>query len=227
MSSGRPSKGSWVPAVHYPDLDTSDGLAEALKRGASGLGLGLEGFVEGFGRAVLATDRGTVSVYVGAEQRFFGIDIHEADIEWASGATDDLGRALRAVAAWQGGAALDDYVAEFPFMKAGTLAHAFMEGRVAEACWEELLASEYPTGGQRLLVRLAPFGELRRFYPEISYGELRFTEPPPHQGDRVIRVEGDGKEFRVRESGPEGSREYVLDALGEVARHVAGFFDAG
>lgn len=214
--------------MHYPDLDMSDGLAEALKRGAFGLGPALDGLVEGIGRAELATDRGTVSVWVGAEQRFFGIGIHESGVEWASGATDDLGQALRAVAAWQGGALLDDYAAEFPFMKAGTLARAFAEGRIADARWEELLASEYPTGGQRLLVRLASFGELRRFCPEISYGELRFTEPPPHRDDRVFRVECDGEAFRVtvRESAPEESREYTLGDLDEVAGHIAGFFAA-
>ncbi|MGM9381623.1 hypothetical protein [Streptomyces sp. NRRL F-5008] len=83
---------------------------------------------------------------------------------------------------------------------------------------------------QRLLVRLAPFGELRGLYPEISYGELRFTEQPPRQGDRVFHVECDGEAFRVtvRESGPDPeTREYVLDSLDEVARHIAGFFATG
>ncbi|MET8859035.1 hypothetical protein [Streptomyces sp. NPDC004579] len=228
MKSNRPPKDSWDPTVHYPDLDMSDGLAEALRRGASGLGPALDGLVQGFGRAELATDRGTVSVWVAAEERSFGIAIHESGVEWASGATDDLGRARRAVAAWRGGAHLDDYAAEFPFMKVGTLARAFAEGRVADARWEELLASEYPTGGQRLLVRLASFGELRRFLPEISYGELRFTEPPPHRDGRVFRVECDGEAFRVtvRGSAPEESREYTLGDLAEVARRIAGFFAA-
>jgi hypothetical protein len=226
MSSDRPPKDPWDPTVLYPDLDMSDGLAEALKRGASGLGLTLDGFAEGFARAVLVTDRGTVAVWVAARERSFGIGIHESGVEWASGGTDDLEQTLRAVAAWQGGMPLDAYVAEFPFMREGTLARAFAEGRVAEAQWQELLASEYHTGGQRLLVRLAPFGELRRFYPEISYGELRFTTPPPRQDARVFRVRSDGSAFRVEESGPE-RREYTVDALDEVARRVVEFFISG
>ncbi|MFE7974267.1 hypothetical protein [Streptomyces shenzhenensis] len=207
----------------YSDLDMSDGLAEALKRRAAGLGLTLDGIVDGFGQAELATDRGTVSIWVGASERVFGIGIYESRVEWATGATVDIDQALRAAAAWQGGEPLDDYVSEFPFMEPGRLARAFMEGRVAEAQWQDLLDSLYHTGGQRLLVSLASFGELRSFYPEISYGDLRFTTPPPGQDDRVFRVRRDGPGFRVEESRTE-RREYALDTLDEVARHIVEFF---
>lgn len=221
-SEGSPND-PWDSTVHYPDLDMSDGLAEALKRRASGLGLALDGLVEGFGRAVLVTDRGTVSISIAAQERGFGIAIYESGVEWSSGATEDLGKALRAATAWQDGLPLDDYVSEFPFMNAGRLAHAFVAGRLAEAQWQGLLDSEYHTGGQRLLVSLAPFGELRRFYPEISYGELRFTMPPPRQDDRVFRVSRDGPGFHVEEPCPE-RREYNLDTLDEVARRIVDFF---
>ncbi|MER6955910.1 hypothetical protein [Streptomyces sp. NPDC000618] len=207
----------------YPDLDMSEGLAEALKRGASGLGLPLDGFVDGFGEAELATDRGTVCVFVGAEERVFGVTVRGPRIIWASGASDDLGQTLRAVAAWRDGAPLDAYVSEFPFMEPGRLARAFAEGRVAEAQWQDLLDSEYPTGGQQLLVGLAPFTELRSLFPEISYGDVRFTVPPPARDGRVFRAHRDGPGFRVEESGPE-PREYALDTLDELARHVVEFF---
>ncbi|MCT9006132.1 hypothetical protein [Streptomyces rhizosphaerihabitans] len=225
MNSKMPSNDSWDPTVLYSDLDMSEGLAEALKRSASGIGLTLDGLVDGFGRAELVTGRGIVSIHVGAWERGFGIGIHESGIEWASGATDDLGQVLRSIAAWQDGEPLDDHVLEFPFMKPGKLARAFAEGRVAEAQWQDLLDSEYRTGGQQLLVRLAQFGELRSFFPEISYGELRFTEAPPRQGDRMFRVQSDGAVFRVRESGPE-RREYALGGLDEVARRIVEFFAA-
>lgn len=210
----------------YPDLDMSDGLAEALKRRAAGLGLTLDGLSDGFGQAELFTDRGIVSIYVAASERAFGIGIHESRVQWAAGGTEDVGQALRAVAAWQDGEPLDDYVSEFPFMKPGRLARAFAEGRAAEAQWQDLVDSVHHTGGQRLLVRLAPFGELQSLYPEISYGELRFTVPPPGQDDRVFRVWSDGAVFRVQESGPE-RREYVLETLDEVARHIVEFFASG
>jgi hypothetical protein len=227
MNSEGSSKEPWNPAVLYPDLDMSDGLARALKRRAAGLRLALDGLVEGFAGADLATDRGTVSVWVGAEERVFGVKIYEPGVvEWAVGATENVDQALRAVAAWQGGEPLDDFVAEFSFMEPGRLARAFAEGRVAEAQWHDLLDSVYPTGGQRLLVRLAPFGELRSLYPEISYGELRFTTPPPRDDDRVFRVRSDGPGFHVEESGPE-RREYALDAIDEVARRIVEFFASG
>lgn len=226
MNSDRQPKDTWDPTVHYPDLDMSEGLAEALKRGASAFGLTLHGFVDGFAQAELATDRGAVSVSIAAQERGFGVGIHESGVTWASGATDDLGQTLRAVAAWRDGEPLDAYVAEFPFMEPGPLARAFAEGRVAEAQWQDLLDSEYPTGGQQLLVSLAPFGELRSFFPEISYGDLRFTMPPPGQDDRVFRVRRDGPGFHVEESGPQ-RREYTLDALDEVARHIVEFFTSG
>ncbi|MET9104861.1 hypothetical protein [Streptomyces antibioticus] len=145
MSSDKAQKDTWDPAVCYPDLDMSDGLAEALKRGACRLGPTLDRLVDGSGRAELATSRGTVLINVALWERRFFIDIYESGIEWASGATDDLEQTLRAVVAWRAGVSLDDYVVQFPFMREGTLARAFVEGRVAEAHWEELLASEYPT----------------------------------------------------------------------------------
>ncbi|MDN3024437.1 hypothetical protein [Streptomyces sp. S.PB5] len=223
MNSKRLPEDSWDPALHYPDLDVSEGLAKALKRRAAGIGLMLEGIFDCTPGAMLATDRGDVWINVGAWERSFSVAIHESRIEWARGGTEDVEQALRAVAAWQDGEPLDDYVSEFPFMQPGRLARAFLEGRVAEAQWQDLLDSVYHTGGQRLLVSLASFGELRSFYPEISYGDLRFTTPPPRQDDRVFRFRRDGPVFRVEESGPE-PREYSLNELDEVARHIVEFF---
>lgn len=80
MNSRRSRKESWDPVVLYPDLDMSDGLAEALKRRAAGLGLTLDGLSDGFGQAELFTDRGIVSIYVVASERAFGIGIHELSL---------------------------------------------------------------------------------------------------------------------------------------------------
>ncbi|KUN93205.1 hypothetical protein AQJ67_39125 [Streptomyces caeruleatus] len=204
----------------------SEGLAKALERRAAGIGLMIEGIFDCTPGAMLATDRGNVWINVGAWQRDFSVAISQPGVEWARGGTEDVEQALRAVAAWQEGEPLDDFVSEFPFMEPGRLAHAFLEGRVAEAQWQDLLASEYHTGGQRLLVSLAPFDELRSFYPEISYGDLRFTMPPPLRDERLFRFRRDGPGFRVEECGPE-PREYSLDTLDEVARHVVEFFASG
>ncbi|MFF1657264.1 hypothetical protein [Streptomyces sp. NPDC058255] len=153
-------------------------MAKALERQAAGLGLTIEGIYDCTPGAMLATDRGDIWINVGGWERSFSVAINESGIEWARGATEDVEQVLRAAAAWQGGEPLDDYVSEFPFMTPGRPARAFREGRVAEAQWADLLESVHHTGGQRLLVALAPFGELRSFYPEISYGDLRFTGCP-------------------------------------------------
>lgn len=224
MNSNELPNDSPDPTALYPDLDMSEGLARALEHSASGLGLPLDGFVDAFGRAQLATDRGIVSLYIGAQERFFGVKIYEPDVvEWAAGATEDVDEALRAAAAWQSGMPLDAFVAAHPFMEPGKLARAFAEGTIAEAQWQNLLASDHPTGGRQLLARLAPHAELRDFFPQISYDELRFTTPPPRQDARVFRLRSDGTAFRVQECGPR-SREYALDALDEVARRIVDFF---
>ncbi|MBC3840551.1 hypothetical protein GXW82_10710 [Streptacidiphilus sp. 4-A2] len=136
---------------------------------------------------------------------------------------------VRAVAAWRDGLPLDQYVSSFPFMKPGELAQAFAEGRIAEARWDALLASEHPSSCRPLLLRLAAHEELRRLFPSISYGDLSFAFPPPRPDARVFSIREDGDGYRVRESGTE-AREYVLgggqDSGGdqEIVRRITGFF---
>ncbi|MFC1411223.1 hypothetical protein ACEZCY_18280 [Streptacidiphilus sp. N1-12] len=226
MNSDSAAEGSAGLQALYPDVDMADGLAEALKRMAVDLGFSLEGLVDGFGRAELATGRGTASIRLGAEERLFLVGIYESGIEWATGATADVGQALRAVAAWQEGEPLDGYVSRFPFMRPGELAYAFAEGNVAQAQWEILLGSDHPSESRQLLLRLAGFGELRSLFPEISYGSIRFTAPPPRRDDRVFFVRGDEELYRVQEFGAE-RREYALGDIGEVVRRLVEFLATG
>lgn len=226
MNSAEPSKRSADWVAFYPDLDMREGLAKSLRRVASSLGLMLDGLIDGFGTADLVTDRGVVSLCLGARERVFIIEIYESGIEWAAGATADLGQALRAIAAWRDGEALGDYVSMFPFLRPGDLAAAFSEGKVAEAQWQNLLGSRHASECRQLLVQLSSFREVRSLFPEISYQNIRFTDPPPRRDSRVFWVSADREFFRVQEFGL-GNRDYTLRDINEVVRRIVEFFALG
>jgi hypothetical protein len=209
--------------VLYPDLRGESSLAVALKLYASNLGLELEGLVDGFGNAQLSTERGVISIRLGAEQRLFLINIYESSICWATGSTEEMGLAVRAIASWQGGVTLDGFVSEFPFMKLGELARAFESGNVAEGQWELLLQSDFPSSCQPLLVQLHGYVRLRRLFPEISFGNIRFKASPPNDDSRVIVVRMRGTEYLMKEIGSE-LREYSLHSLDEVASRIIDYW---
>jgi hypothetical protein len=206
-----------------PEIRLSGGLANTLKGRAADLGLTLAGLVDVLGGAELTTARGRVAVRLGVERRVFVLDIHEARIEWAAGATESLDEACRAVAAWRDGMSFGEFLSNFSFMVPGDLAFGLAEGKVAEAQWQNLLRSEFPSSCSALLAELSAFADLRGFFPEISYGDIRFTLPPPRQDARMLWIRGVADGYRLRESGLE-EREHVLRDVDEVVRHIIEFF---
>lgn len=209
----------------YPEIDFTGGPAASVERLASSFGLSLRGLANCVGGVKLTASRGFATILLGADQRVFLVGIYEPGLEWASGSTTDLASALSAVAAWQEGAGVEDFVADYPFMIPGELALAHERGNVAEAQWENLLTSDYPSSCLPLLAELHAYDVMRKLFPDISYGEIRFTSPPPPQGARVIFVRGDGAEYRLREVGAE-PRELRMSSLDEVVSYVSEYIGA-
>jgi hypothetical protein len=203
----------------YPEIDFASDLAATVDRRASSLGLALDGFSNSFGGVKITTARGFATILLGAEKRAFLVGIYAPGLEWAAGSTVDLDAALAAVASWHGGANIERFVADYPFMVPGELAVAYERGTIAEVQWGNLLSSEYPSSCLSLLAQLHGYEVLRKFFPEISYGEIRFTMPPPQRETSVIFVRDDSPGYSLREVGAE-SREYRASELDEVVNHI-------
>lgn len=195
------------------------GLAASVERLAADRGLAFDEVADCVGGVKLTAAQGFATILLGAERRVFLVTIYEPGIEWAAGSTDSLDAALGAVAAWRAGVGIESFVSDHPFMAPGELTLAYERGNVAEVQWENLLNSEYPSTCLPLLAKLRNYEVLRRLFPEISYGEIRFKAFPPRQGARMIFVRNDGAEYHLREVGAE-AREHRVSSLDEAVNRI-------
>ncbi|WP_319462828.1 hypothetical protein [Micromonospora sp. RTP1Z1] len=107
----------------YPDLVERGGLASGLTEAAAQhqLDVGRVSAPEQgrsrFTCAELTSERGTVCVGLGAEARYFMIDIRVTGEVQARGDTTDLVQVVQVAAAWRAGASLADLTTRFPFME--------------------------------------------------------------------------------------------------------------
>lgn len=107
----------------YPDLVERGGLAAALADCAAlhQLDIGRLSAPETgrsrFTHAEMSCERGVVRVGLGAEARYFMIDISGDGRVRAHGDTCDLLPIAQVVDAWRGGAELAELAARFPFLK--------------------------------------------------------------------------------------------------------------
>ncbi|MBR7836442.1 hypothetical protein KDL01_24405 [Actinospica durhamensis] len=210
----------------YPEVDFAGGPAASVERLARNQGLAFDGLANCVGGVKLTTARGFATILLGAERRIFLVGIYESGIEWATGSTTNLDGALAAVAAWREGANIGRFTSDHPFMIPGELANAHERGNVAEAQWENLLGSGYPSSCLPLLAKLHNYEALRGLFPEISYGEIRFKVHPAQHGRGVIFVQEKGAEYRLREVGAE-SKEYRVGSLGEVVNRIRLYMGLG
>ncbi|MEO3780279.1 hypothetical protein ABGB16_26365 [Micromonospora sp. B11E3] len=106
----------------YPDLVELGGLASALALTATRLQLDagrISAPEQGRGRftcAWLTSERGTVTVRLGSQARYFMVDLATDGGTRACGDTIDLDQVVRVAAAWRDGTSLADLSARFRFV---------------------------------------------------------------------------------------------------------------
>ncbi|MFC4150166.1 hypothetical protein ACFO0M_28265 [Micromonospora mangrovi] len=114
----------------YPDLVERGGLAPALAETAARNGLDVgrvtapEQGRSRFTCAELSSERGTVCVGLGAQARYFMLDLRVDGEVQARGDATDLLQVAQVADAWRGGATLDEISALFCFMKQLRVAEA-------------------------------------------------------------------------------------------------------
>ncbi|WFE40530.1 hypothetical protein [Micromonospora sp. WMMD998] len=107
----------------YPDLVEPGGLAPALAQTATAhrLDVGQVSAPEQgrsrFTCAELTSDRGVVCVSLGAQARYFMIDLRIDGEVQARGDATDLLQVAQVADAWRAGATLAELTARFPFME--------------------------------------------------------------------------------------------------------------
>ncbi|MGW0946298.1 DUF6193 family natural product biosynthesis protein [Streptomyces sp. NPDC002623] len=221
-TSPRPDLSLFLDSALYPDLIERGGLVSALESLAreSGLDVGTpySEHASGPGRyrsAVIATDRGTMSMLLGKRERMFSLDIRGRGFTWADGMTDDLRELVGAVAAWRSGLPVDEFAGAFPFMRLGRLARGYESGDPIAAQWEWLRTAEVYDRERPLVEAAHANGRLRGLFPYLSHGVLRLSTELGRQGAREIQIcPVSGGSYQVEDTGSgDGVRNAV--ALGE------------
>jgi hypothetical protein len=138
----------------YPDLAAAGSLGAALERMAD-LGVALtvvpqeEGTLVTAGIASSSPERKPLSVYIGAESRFFSVSGWSEGIEVITGATPDLAEVVKAGAAWGQGACLRELRAQAPFLHSSERAeaHERRPAAVVELQWRDYARTSSPGPG--------------------------------------------------------------------------------
>ncbi|MFJ8334413.1 DUF6193 family natural product biosynthesis protein [Streptomyces sp. NPDC094437] len=221
-----------IDEVLYPDIASMGGLASAMETVAQSKGIDLGGmysrYASGLGlltSAEVDSDRGRVYVYLGKEDRIFLVGIYQPGITWADGATDDFSRLVEAVAAWQVGVTVDEFVEEFPFMTLGRLARSLESGDPIAAQWDFLRKSEIYVAERELVHAVYADGRFRRLFPTLSHGTLGLSldrlGSAAARGIRIIPLEGGS--WRIEDSSSPAAK--VVASLDEAIAAAAEFLD--
>ncbi|WP_159053881.1 MULTISPECIES: DUF6193 family natural product biosynthesis protein [Streptomyces] len=170
----------------YPDLAAAGSLAAALEQLAADLSIDLtvvpqNGGPVSAGIASSVPGRRPLSVYIGADDRRFGVSGWGQGIELITGATSDLADVVRAGAAWDRGRSLREVRAGLPFLHVSERAEAHERGpaSVVELQWrtmreEAAEAPDFPAFGE--LVEAAHADpKLRQLYVFSSHWTLGFS----------------------------------------------------
>jgi hypothetical protein len=154
----------------YPDIVRRGGLAAALTEAARAASVDLGPVAApADSTVVIDSDRGWVSVTVGAAQRVFIVDIANPVHNWAVGSTGDLAEVVVVAASWRGGATLRQLHDRFPFMTYTRLAQGYEDGNPVEAQWADLLDDPHLTTIRPLLRAARADERLGRLFPMVSH----------------------------------------------------------
>ncbi|MET9397986.1 DUF6193 family natural product biosynthesis protein [Kitasatospora sp. NPDC002965] len=186
-------------AVLYPDLVRLGGLASAMSQAARTEEIDLgeiraEPGLRGDGRflsAEVESDRGVISVGLGAASRVFFVSIWNRGGQprvWTEGATDDLRQVVKAADAWRRGATLRVLAERFPFMRHSAMARAFEDGDPVAAQWDLLLSHELYVRERPMLRAAHSEPGLCALFPAISMGSLMLVRDPRDGTSAWIRI---------------------------------------
>ncbi|MFI5867307.1 DUF6193 family natural product biosynthesis protein [Streptomyces sp. NPDC051546] len=171
----------------YPDLAAVGSLAAALELLAADLGIDLTVVPQDGGSPVAAgiassvPGRGPLSVYIGADERWFGVSGWGQGIELITGATSSLADVVRAGAAWGQGRSLRELRAGLSFLRSSERAEAHERGpaAVVELQWRTMReqavgAPDFPAFGALVEAAHAE-PKLRQLYAFSSHWTLGFS----------------------------------------------------
>ncbi|GII24278.1 DUF6193 family natural product biosynthesis protein [Planosporangium mesophilum] len=188
----------------YPDLIRQGGLAAAMSDVArrNNIDLGTVGVHSRSGRfnsAMIDSGRGTISVLLGAERRFFDVNIYGKTHPWARGATDDLTATVMVADAWRRGATLTELTGEFPFMSCTELAQAYESGDPVTTQWQRLLEDGDLESIRPLLRAAYANSRIRSLFPVVSHTTLLrlARNPVDRSGDETWITQTSDDAYRV------------------------------
>lgn len=187
-------------ATLYPDVVEHEGLTPALADAARRISVDIGPLANRaapnrYWTAKVPTDRDSVNVGMGAEERWFSISIGEDGRRRVSGGTPDLSEVARVAAMWRGGATRRELVARFPFLSWSRLAQAYEEGGPVETMWEDLLGDPKYHDVHPMLQAARANERLGRLFPLVSmYTDVRFEidHTDRSAGQIIIRPTSDG-----------------------------------
>ncbi len=170
----------------YPDLAAAGSLAAALEQLAAELCIDLtvlpqDGGLVSAGIASSIPGRRPLSVFIGANDRWFGVSGWGQGIELITGATSDLADVVRAGAAWDRGRSLREVRDGLLFLRVSERAEAHERGpaSVVELQWrtmrEQAAEAAHFSAFGKLVEAAHADPKLRQLYVFSSHGTLGFS----------------------------------------------------
>jgi hypothetical protein len=208
----------------YPDLAELGGLPGALAHTSQENGIDL-GVIEGAtsassddsNSAKLLSDRGTIMIYLGAEERRFYVSIADVQHAWAEGVTDDLPAVVGVASSWQTGVTLRELSSRFPFMEHSELAQAYEDGDPVTIQWGTLLHDDAFEDYRPLTREVYADERLRTLFPFYSMGMLRLSKDHTSRRAGEIRISPlSGGGYRVESTASDGKTETHVEELSRV-----------
>jgi hypothetical protein len=182
-----------IDAGLYPDLLRAGGLAAALREigHVIDVDLGPVHVKSGDGQyktALIESNRGTISILLGVEQRRFSISISGGTFSWAHGSTDHLADVARVADAWRAEVTLQELTRRFPFMNYDEVAASYENGTPIEGQWARLFADPELSEMQVLLRSAHAKPELATLFPYVSHKTLRFVADPHVRSGETMSI---------------------------------------
>ena len=184
--------------ARYPEFVEPGGLRPALLAEAQLLDVDLGEIAGGETQAQIRSDRGDISVALGAEERFFSVSISGKEHLWTAGSTMILTDVVRIAEAWRRGDSLAEISKAFPFMMYSKLAESLERGNATAVRWSELLEDIELELLRPLLTVVRSHDVLGRLFPSVShYGVLHLWLNAENRDDGSLRISPISEGFEV------------------------------